>query len=173
MKLTITSKKVQVNQSFTDYAEKRLSRKLDRFFGESAEAKITVSTIRDNVVVELTVRHENLIFRAEQSAAEKNEALDTCIDKIIRQIRKNKTKVEKRLQSTAFADSYGEPDYAEDDYAVDRKKRLVLSPMTVEEAILQMNLVGHTFFVFKNGETGEVNVVYKRDNGGHCVIEAV
>ncbi|MCL2070839.1 MAG: ribosome-associated translation inhibitor RaiA [Oscillospiraceae bacterium] len=173
MNMTVTSKKVQVGQSFTDYANKKLSKKLDRFFGEDAEAKLTVTSVRDNIVVELTVRHGNLIFRAEQEAVEKNEALDACVDKIIRQIRKNKTKIEKRLHSSAFAESYNElePEYVEDSYSVERTKRLVLTPMTVEEAILQMNLVGHNFFMFKNGDTGEVNLVYKRGGGGRAVIE--
>jgi putative sigma-54 modulation protein len=170
----VTSKKVQVGQSFTDYAEAKLAKKLDRFFGADAEAKITVSTIRESIVVELTVRHESLIFRSEQQASDKNEALDACIDKIIRQIRKNKTKVEKTLSATAFSEPYDDSDEVEpdDNYAVDRTKRLILVPMTVEEAILQMNLVGHTFFMFKNGESGEVNLVYKRDNGGYSLIEA-
>ena len=173
MNMTMTSKKVQVGQSFTDYANKKLSKKLNRFFGEDAEAKLTVSAVREQIVVELTVKHGTLIFRSEQTAAEKTEALDACIDKIIRQIRKNKTKVEKRLHDSAFAESYSElePEYAEDSYAVDRTKRLILTPMTIEEAILQMNLLGHNFFMFKNGETGEVNLVYKRENGGRAVIE--
>jgi putative sigma-54 modulation protein len=175
--MTVTSKKVQVGQSFTDYAEAKLAKKLDRFFGEQAEAKITVSALREKIVVELTVRHDSLIFRAEQQASDKNEALDACIDKIIRQIRKNKTKVEKSLNATAFSEAYTADDSADDvevddNYAVDRTKRLILTPMTVEEAILQMSLVGHTFFMFKNGETGEVNLVYKRDSGGYSLIEA-
>ncbi|MCL1832007.1 MAG: ribosome-associated translation inhibitor RaiA [Oscillospiraceae bacterium] len=177
MKMTVTSKKVQVGQSFTDYAEAKLAKKLDRFFGASAEAKITVSTIRENIVVELTVRHGSLIFRAEQIAAEKNEAFDVCIDKIIRQIRKNKTKVEKRLSDTAFTAPYDPTEIEEiiepdNNYSVDRTKRLMLSPMTIEEAILQMNLLGHPFFMFINDKSGEVNVVYKRDCGGYSLIEA-
>jgi len=177
MKMTITSKKVQVGQSFADYAEAKLSKKLDRFFGTDAEAKITVSPVREQIIVELTVRHGSLIFRAEQQATEKNEALDACIDKIIRQIRKNKTKVEKSLNAGAFSDKFASDDAddiiePENNYDVDRTKRLLLTPMTLEEAILQMNLVGHTFFMFKNGETGEVNLVYKRDNGGYSLIEA-
>jgi putative sigma-54 modulation protein len=172
MKMTVASKKVQVGQSFTDYADAKLAKKLDRFFGEDAEAKLTVSALRDMVVVELTVKHGNLIFRSEQMANEKNDALDACVDKIVRQIRKNKTKVEKRLHASAFAEPYGD-DIEEQDHTVTRTKKLVLSPMTVDEAILQMNLLGHAFFMFKNGDTGEVNLVYKRDNGSYSVIEAV
>jgi putative sigma-54 modulation protein len=172
MKTTVSTKKVQVGQAFTDYAEQKLSKKLERFFGEKAVASITVSSIRDTVIVELTVKHENLIFRAEQKASNHHEALDACVDKIIRQIRKNKTKVEKRLHVAAFAElDVGEVD--ELDYKVNRIKKFVLHPMTVEEAIMQMSLLGHTFFMFKNGETGQVNLVYKMDDGGHSIIEAV
>ncbi|MCL1866120.1 MAG: ribosome-associated translation inhibitor RaiA [Oscillospiraceae bacterium] len=175
MKLIISSKKVQLGQSFTDYAEQKLSKKLDRFFGANAEATLTASAIRDMVIIELTVKHENLIFRSEQKSANHSDAFDTCIDKIIRQIRKNKTKVEKRLHSAAFAEVEGEDsgDTQELDYSVLRTKRFVLNPMTVDEAILQMSLLGHSFFMFKNGESGEVNLVYKLDDGGHSVIEAV
>jgi len=178
MKMTITSKKVQVGQTFTDYAQGKLSKKLDRFFGSDADAKLTISPIREQIIVELTVRHGSLIFRAESQSSEKNDALDSCIDKIIRQIRKNKTKVEKSLNAGAFSAGFGDADDADDviepdsNYAVDRTKRLMLTPMTIEEAILQMNLLGHTFFMFKNGETGEVNLIYKRDNGGYSLIEA-
>jgi putative sigma-54 modulation protein len=173
--MTVTSKKVQVGQSFTDYADKKLSKKLNRFFGENAEAKLTISALRDLVIVELTVKHKSLIFRAEHKASDKNEALDACVDKIIRQIRKNKTKVEKHLHSAAFAetDDADSVDVQEQDYSVLRTKKFILTPMTVDEAILQMSLLGHSFFMFKNGETGQVNLVYKLDDGGHSVIEAV
>ena len=91
MKITITAKKMQIPQNFTEYAEKRLSTKLDKFFGSEAEAKITMATHKNLIVIELTVTYNNLIYRAEQSAVDKEDALDASIDKIIRQIRKNKT----------------------------------------------------------------------------------
>lgn len=170
MKLQITAKKMTIPQSFTEYAEKKVSSKLDRFFGDGAEAKIVMSTLRDNITLELTARYDNMIFRAEQSAIDKNDALDACVDKIIRQIRKNKTKIEKRLRDNAFTD--GIPaEQEEKEFDVVRHKAFELRPMNVDEAILQMNMVGHTFFMFKNGETGDVNVVYKRDDGNYAVLE--
>ncbi|MCL2634786.1 MAG: ribosome-associated translation inhibitor RaiA [Oscillospiraceae bacterium] len=172
MNVIISAKKMKVGDTFNDYADKKLSSKLDRFFGEGAEAKITMSSIRDMITIELTVKYDNLIFRAEQSAAEKTDALDACVDRIIRQIRKNKTKVEKRLHETAFNESYGEEsEIDEQDYTVIRKKQFILTPMNVEEAILQMNMLGHSFFMFKNGDTGEINVVYKREAGNYSVLE--
>ena len=104
MKITITAKKMQIPQNFTEYAEKRLAAKLDRFFGEDADAKITMAEVKSEIVIELTVKYNNMIYRAEQSAADKEDALDASIDKIIRQIRRNKTRVEKRLKDTAFKD---------------------------------------------------------------------
>lgn len=170
MKMQITAKKMNVNQSFTDYAEKKLSSKLDRFFGEEADAKITMNTIKDMVILEVTVKYNNIIYRAEQSAADKNDALDACIDKLIRQIRRNKTKIAKSLRDTAFAEV---PDDAaeEKEFSVVKHKQFNLRPMSVDEAILQMNMVGHTFFMFKNAETGDTNVVYKRDDGNYAVLE--
>lgn len=170
MKLQITAKKMQVPQAFNEYAEKKL-KKLDRFFGEEADAKLTVSTIKDDIIVELTVKYENLIFRSEQRAADKNDALDACIDKIIRQIRKNKTKVEKRLRDNAFAEQYAEEVEDQAQYNIIKHKKFQLRPMNAEEAILQMNMLGHNFFMFKNGDTGEVNVVYKRDDGNYAILE--
>lgn len=169
MKLQITAKKMQIPQSFTDYAEKKLT-KLDRFFGDEADARVTVSTIKDDIIVEVTVKYESLIFRAEQRAGDKNDALDACIDKIIRQIRKNKTKVEKRLKSGAFAQQ-DETEEEQSQYTVVKHKQFRLRPMNTDEAILQMNMLGHSFFMFKNGDTGEVNVVYKRDDGNYAVLE--
>lgn len=168
MKVTITAKKLNINQSFTDYAERKLNAKLDRFFPEEAEAKITLAERRDMIILELTVMYNGIIYRAEQTAKDKNDALDVTVDRIIRQIRKQKTKVEKSLRSGAFEGLAPEPEEAE--YDVIRYKTFQMRPMTVDEAILQMNLLGHTFFMFKNAETGIVNVVYARDEGNYAVL---
>ena len=160
MKMTITAKKMQIPQNFTEYAEKRLNSKLNKFFGEEADAKITMATHKNLIVIELTVDYNNMKYRAEQSAVDKEDALDAAIDKIIRQIRRNKTR--------AYEDVV-----PESDYEVIRHKKFVMHPMDVEEAILQMNLLGHTFFMFLNANTGETNVVYKRADGKYAVLEPV
>lgn len=172
MKMTITAKKMQIPQNFTEYAEKRLNSKLDKFFGEEADAKITMATHKNLIVIELTVDYNNMMYRAEQSAVDKEDALDAAIDKIIRQIRRNKTRVEKKLKESAFQDVY-EDVVTESDYEVIRHKKFVMHPMDVEEAILQMNLLGHTFFMFLNANTGETNVVYKRADGRYAVLEPI
>jgi putative sigma-54 modulation protein len=172
MKITITAKKMQIPQNFTEYAEKRLNSKLDKFFGEEAEAKITMANQKNLIVIELTVTYNNMIYRAEQSAVDKEDALDASVDKIIRQIRKNKTRVEKKLKEAAFVD-YGEDSLNESEHEVVRHKKFVMHAMDLDEAILQMDLIGHTFFMFTNANTGEVNVVYKRADGKYAVLEPI
>lgn len=168
MKVTITAKKLNISQSFTDYAEQKLNAKLDRFFPDEAEAKITLAERREMIILELTVKYNGIIYRAEQTAKDKNDALDVTVDRIIRQIRKQKTKVEKSLRAGAFAGL--EPENEETEYEVIRHKSFKLRPMTVDEAILQMNLLGHKFFMFKDAETGATNVVYARDEGNYAVL---
>lgn len=168
MKVTIAAKKLTISQAFTEYAEQKLNAKLDRFFPEEAEAKITLAERREMIILELTVKYNGIIYRAEQSAKDKNDALDVTIDRIIRQIRKQKTKVEKSLRQGAFAGLEPEPE--EKEYEVIRYKTFALKPMTVDEAILQMNLLDHAFFMFKNAETGVVNVVYRREEGNYSVL---
>lgn len=171
MTMQITAKKMQINQSFTEYAEKRLSSKLDKFFGDSAAAKLTLSTEKNHIILELTVTYDGMIFRAEQSAEDKNDALDACIDKIIRQIRKNKTKLAKQLRDDIFTDKFEPAEDEQTDYTVIRRKKFELRPMSVDEAILQMNMLGHSFFMFKNAESGDVNVVYKRSDENYAILE--
>ena len=170
MKLQLTAKKMQVNQTFAEYAEKKL-KKLDRFFGDEADAKIVMSAFKDEITIELTVTYSNMFFRAEQRAADKEDALDACIDKIIRQIRKNKTRVEKSLRENAFTEQYEEPVEEQQHYEIIKRKKFTLRPMNAEEAILQMNMLGHSFFMFKNADSGEVNVVYRRDDGNYAILE--
>ncbi len=170
MKVTISAKKMPVPQNFTEYAQKRIDNKLAKFFGDEAESKITMSAHKANIVLELTVTYNGMIYRAEQTAEDKEVALDAAIDKIIRQIRKNKTRVEKKLKESAFVGVIDDIE-GEDDHEVVRHKKFEMHPMTLDEAILQMDLLGHTFFVFINAETGDVNVVYKRADGKYAVLE--
>ena len=170
MKVTITAKKINISQAFTDYAEKKLNAKLDRFFPEEAEARITLAERRDMIILELTVKYNGIIYRAEQTAKDKNDALDVTVDRIIRQIRKQKTKVEKRLRADAFMGLEPDVEPEEDSYEVIRYKYFKLSPMSVDDAILQMNLLGHSFLMFMNSETNRVNVVYIRDEGNYAVL---
>ena len=172
MKLNIVAKKIQIGPSFSEYAEKKLNQKLDKFFEDEAEAKITLNEQSGQIVCELTVRAGSMIYRAEQSATDKNDALDSAIDKIIRKIRRNKTKLGKRIKASALSpDSFTDTVEDQTEYNLIRKKSFRLQPMTTEEAILQMNMLGHSFFVFQNGDTGNVAVVYKRKGNSYGLIE--
>ena len=170
MKVTVTAKKMQVPQGFTDYAEEKLNSKFAKFFGDDANAKITMAEHKNQIILELTVKYNNMIYRAERKAADKNDALDSVIDIIIRQIRKNKTKIEKRLKDNAFKEAYSDSE-EETDFEVIKHKKFVMRPMDIDEAILQMNMLGHSFFMFSNAQTGSTNVVYKRDDGNYAVLE--
>ena len=172
MKLNIMAKKIQIGPSFSEYAEKKLNQKLDKFFEDEAEAKITLAEQKGQIVSELTVRAGSMIYRAEQSAVDKNDALDAAIDKIIRKIRKNKTKLGKRIKESALSpDAFTDTVEEQTEYNVIRTKSFQLRPMSVEEAILQMNMLGHSFFLFLNGENGAINVVYRREDGNYAVLE--
>ena len=171
MKLNIMAKKIQIGPSFTDYAEKKLNQKLDKFFEDEAEAKITLAEQRGLIVLELTVKAGSMIYRAEQSATDKNDALDSAIDKIIRKIRRNKTRLGKRIRENALSEQFTDTVEEQTEYNVIRRKSFRLHPMSVEEAILQMNMLGHSFFLFMNGETGATNVVYRREDGDYAVLE--
>ncbi len=171
MKTIISAKKMNIPQAFDEYAKERIDSRLSKFFGDDADAKIVMSEIKNQIVVELTVKYNNIIYRSEKSAVDKNDALDATIDKIIRQIRKNKTRVEKKLKENAFAAAFADTVEEQYDFEVVKHKKFTMRPMDVEEAILQMNLLGHSFFMFSNAETGTANVVYKRADGNYAVLE--
>ena len=172
MKLNIMAKKIQIGPSFSEYAEKKLNQKLDKFFEDEAEAKITLNELRGQIVCELTVRAGSMIYRAEQSATDKNDALDSAIDKIIRKIRRNKTKLGKRIKASALSpEAFTDTIEEQTEYNLIRKKSFRVQPMSVEEAILQMEMLGHDFFVFLDMDTDAVSVVYKRKGGEYGLIE--
>ena len=173
MKITVTGKKIDVRQSFRDHAEKKLI-KFDKFFKDNADAKVVIFKEPNRECVELTISSDGYIFRSEQKNTTFMNSLDDCIDIIERQIRKNKTRLEKKLKSGAFdkgaeiMDAVSEETPAE--FTV-RYKSFKFKPMSVEEAILQMDLLGHDFYVFENDVTGKTNVVYRRRNDEYGCIE--
>lgn len=171
MKITITGRKCSPRESFKEHAEKKLA-KIERFFGSDTEAKITVTVEKSSQSVEITVNNNGMIFRAQERAENMNEALDKCVDTLIRQIRKNKTRIEKKMRAGSFDAFEDETDSVieEVEYDLVRRKSVNLKPQSVEEAILQMNLVDHNFYVFVEESIGEVCVVYKRNDGGYGLI---
>lgn len=178
MKFTVTEKKVNLPKKVHAYAEKKVG-KLDRYFKSDAEATIVFSVEKDRNQVELTVRSGGTILRVSESTSDMLATIDAAVASIERQLRKNKTRLEKRLREKAFdvvgaeEETYNfVPDEEEEELSVTRAKRFPIKLMTVEEAILQMNLVGHTFFAFKDADhDGAFGVVYARKDGGYGLIE--
>ncbi len=176
MRFTFTERKVNLSEQLRAYAEKKLS-KLDKYFNKEANAHVTAGQERGRYWIEVTVKYDNLYLRAAEKNADLYHAIDCAEATIDRQIRKNKTRLEKRLREGAFDKSAqielpNEVVEEERDFDIVRTKRFSVKPMTVEEAILQMNLLGHEFFVFKSVENDNAfSVVYKRNNGGYGLIE--
>ncbi len=152
-------------------------RKIDKFFGESDECKIVVSQQRNQMVLEITISYKGFFIRGEARNEDLLVAADICLENLDRQIRKNKTRLEKSLKGSAFenympvVDTPSEVE-EEKEFNIIRRKRFVSKPMSAEEAVLQMNMLGHDFFVFANPETMETNIVYKRKDGNYGLIEA-
>ena len=169
MNITIVGRKCNPREDFRLRAEKRLS-KVEKLFGEETTAKVTATVEKSCHIVEVTVTKSGMIFRAEESAENMLDALDACVDSLIRQIRKNKTRLDKKIHS-AVLDDFIEFDVDEEtDFQVIREKTVALKPQSVEEAILQMNLLGHQFYMFLNADTDAINVVYKRNATGYGLI---
>lgn len=169
MKLNIIGRKMNVRESLKELVEKKLV-KLDKYFKDDAEAFVSVSIEKTGERLELTVTSGSMLFRAEECEETFNNSLDKAIDTIERQIRKNKTRLEKRLRDGILNEMEEEEEEEYEDEFEIREKTFVMKPMTVEEAILQMNLIGHEFFMFENAQTGTCSVVYKRKNGGYGLI---
>ena len=173
MKTTILLRQVTITDDVRQLIEKKIG-KLDKFFLDNAEAFVTLSKKREKEILELTISAAGSLFRSEVDGPTFCHAIDTAVNVIERQIRKNKTRLEKKLREGAFLDggAYEMPEPVEEETEFKiRKKSFDLKPMTPEEAIMQMNLLGHEFFVYEDQETEEINVVYKRKDGAYGLIE--
>ena len=176
MKILFTEKKIQVAGDVRAYAEKKIG-KFDRFFRTESEAFVTFSVERGRQNVELTLKNNGMFFRVSESTNDMYASIDAAVASIERQIRKNKTRLAKRLREGALereiqAVITPEIEEEDSDFDIIRTKRFPIKPMSPEEAILQMNLLEHTFFVFRNQEEDNAfSVVYRRKNGGYGLIE--
>ncbi|MBR4867280.1 MAG: ribosome-associated translation inhibitor RaiA [Clostridia bacterium] len=172
MKITLNDKKLKVNEWTIQRIEQKLN-KLDRYFKSDAVATVRLSEERGRYIAEVTVHAGSMVYRAQDKSGDVIASFDAAVDAIDRQIRKNKTRLEKRLQEGAFEVYPSDaPAVKEDPFEVVRVKRFVLDPLTTEEAILQMNLLGHRFYAFRNVDDGErICVIYARDDGGYGLIE--
>ena len=175
MKFQYSEKKVKLPGNVHAYAEKKVM-KLARFFDEEAQALVVFSVEKNRNNVELTVHGAGTWFRASESTSDMFASIDAAVGTIERQIRKNKTRLARRLRQDGFTRTADETSFApeenEDELNLIRVKQFPMRPMRREEAMLQMNLLGHTFFAFRDEDNGGVfAVVYKRNDGGYGLIE--
>ncbi|SFB21626.1 MULTISPECIES: ribosome-associated translation inhibitor RaiA [unclassified Bacillus (in: firmicutes)] len=182
MNYNIRGENLEVTPAIREYVEKKIS-KLERYFTETPEANVNVNlkVFQDKTSkVEVTIPMPNLVLRAEESHEDMYAAVDLITDKLERQIRKHKTKVNRKFREKGdFVAMFKTQEVSElpdlddeEDLEVVRTKRFDLKPMDSEEAILQMNMLGHNFYVFTNAESNRTNVVYKRNDGRYGLIEA-
>ena len=177
MKFTFAEKRMDSSEDLRAYATKKIS-KLDRFFKNEAEAFVTFSLERGRFRAEITIHNDGIYYRASELTSDMYASVDSGVAAIERQIRRNKTRLEKRLRegslekdsfnSASFAPAVEEP---AEEFKIVRSKRFSIKPMSAEEAILQMNLLDHEFFVFRNMDADDaIAVVYKRRQGGYGLI---
>ena len=183
MKILTYGKNIDVTPALKNYAEEKVS-KLERFFdNEPIEANITLEVEKERHIVEVTAYVNGIILRGEEDTSDMYASIDGVIEKLERQVHKYKTRIHKKLieKKQEYKEEYKEErieklfENEEDEFSpkIVRTKKFAIKPMDVEEAVMQMDLLGHDFFVFSNAETNEVNVVYKRKNGDYGLIEPI
>ncbi|MGE5583728.1 MAG: ribosome hibernation-promoting factor, HPF/YfiA family [Bacillota bacterium] len=172
MLVTVNGKNVEVTEALREYANKKVS-KVAKFFEKSPRgAQVTLSTERGKHIVDITIQVDGLLLRGEEKTNDMYASIDGAVDKIERQVQKFKTRINRRFREenrvvvtpAASAEETGEPQ-------IKRTKRFTMKPMSIEEAIMQMDLLSHDFYVFTNDETDQVNVVYRRKDGNYGLIE--
>ena len=173
MNITYLGRKTTIKDSFKEYAAKRLKR-LEKFFDDDPNVMIVVTNEGDEETVEVTIKSRGMFFRGEKPSRDRQISLDLVADVLSSQIVRNKNRLERRLKTPVpvIEELTGELEQEGPDTLV-KTKKFPVAVMDVEEAILQMNLLGHEFFMFRNGETGEINVVSRRKDGNYGLLEPV
>ena len=173
MKFNVHGKNVDVTDAIRSYIESKIGR-LDKYFtlSDNLTANVTVRVRGKEQIVEVTIPADRMILRAEETHSDLYAAIDLVSDKIERQIRKNKTKARKNLKQVIVFNDFEVNDNEDIDDTIVKRKVIETKPMSEEEAILQMELIGHDFFLFKNDKNNELCVVYKRKDNGYGILEA-
>lgn len=172
---TIRGKNIEITPALRDYVEKKVG-KVTKYFENVGEITVLLTVTKGRHIVEVTVPIQGMLLRGEESTMDMYTSIDLVIEKLERQIHKHKTKLERRFRAGSFKPevvpqaSLGRAEDGED-YPLVKTKRFTVKPMDVQEAIMQMNLVNHDFFVFRDAQTEEVNVVYRRKDGNYGLIE--
>ncbi len=171
MKFVYASKDMAVSESLKTRVEKKLS-KLERYFREEPEATIRFKVQKGaRNIVEITVNAAGVILRAEESSNDMYLSIDHAVDKLESQIRRHRTKLEKRIRTAELEPVIEAPVYEEQNYDIVRTKKFAVKPMSVEDAITQMELLGHDFFLFLNEESETMNVLYRRHDGTYGLLQ--
>lgn len=168
MKVTCTGRRVSLKPSFIEKAEAKLA-KLDKFFPDEAQAQVTVNVEKSRQTVEITVRSNGLTMRAEKASERMEDALNDAFDLLMRRVVKYRKRLGDKLTSAAAELPVAQGE-AEDTYEVIREKHFAVKPCSTEEAILQMNLLGHNFFLYQSMENDCIQAVYRRADGGYGVL---
>ena len=172
MKLQFIGKNIEITDALKEITAKKFE-KLDKFFSKDIEGKVTFSSVKNDKIFEATIYLPNsTILRAEESTSDMYTSIDIVLDNLERQIRKNKTKLQKKYQAleTIRFEKIAEP-LEEEESKIVRVKNFDVATMSEEEAILQIELLNHDFFIFKNAKDSKTNVLYKRKDGKYGIIE--
>lgn len=172
MKVTVYAKNIELTDALKEIVEKKIS-KLSKYFNPGVEAKATLSVEKSKQTIEVMIPFNGIYLRGEESTDDMYKSIDLVEAKLERQIRKQRTKLTRRnsYDSLRFTHMGEGDDNNDDDAKIVKTKRFDVKPMVAEEAVLQMELIGHNFFVFQDPETNQLNVVYKRKDGNYGLIE--
>ena len=172
MKVTVIAKNMELTEALKEIVQKKIS-KLEKYFEKDVEAKATLSVQKNRQIIEVTIPFNGAILRGEESTSDMYKSLDLVEDKLERQIRKQKTRLSRKHGgSVKFGELNDIDTKAEEDLGkLVRVKKFGVKPMNSEEAMLQMDLLGHNFFVFQDADTNKVNVIYKRKDGDYGLLE--
>lgn len=172
MKINLAGRHMDISPALHQRVDKKL-KKLDKYFGPNTEAHVIMHVEKNRHVMETTIVFDGITFRGEESSSNMFKSIDSVVKKIDRQIRHHRSKLEKRLKSGAFKENAADDEPIDDaeQFRIVKTKNFPVKPIDLEEAILQMQLVGHNFFVFTNADTEQVNVLYKRNDGNLGLIE--
>ena len=173
MRFTITGRNIEVTEGLRSAVESKLG-KLEKYFDKDVDINVTLSVEKDRQKIEVTIPVKGSIIRSEQTSSDMYVSIDLVEEVIERQLKKYKNKIiqSKQAAVNVFTQDYIDKDYEEEaEVKIVRSKRFGIKPMDPEEACIQMELLGHNFYVFSNSETGEVNVVYKRKGNTYGLIE--
>jgi len=170
MRIITRGKNIDITDALKIHVDKKIG-KISKYFEENTEAQVSLSVVKDTHVVEaMLLLNGGMLLRAEEKSPDMYASIDLVVEKLERQIRKYKTRINRKARQVTMADEEGRS-WDDDEPKIVKTKRFAIKPMLPDEAVLQMNLLEHDFFVFTNAETNEANVVYRRKDGNYGLIE--